>query len=429
QTDNSPGGAQGVSYSAPGNPEAHPWKDDTKYRLCEQGCLYDKANENISFQALYSARKLELIENAISKNPDDLNQVIQEELHNFCMEGEESGKCFLRYKQSQYVALNQMKYSIVTNSDSVSRLGQNFKKTTWTASNRNKNKEAQVTYVPTFEDMAAYYAGMDKAAQTIGTDQYVQQLRETYGGPKKEQFLLYKTVPKDENDPTGQPVLLKVRRCEEVQIKVGCDCDKDGCYDLGELKIAQEKYGQWAKLMGDDLKSLNNPQPATAKLKNPVLKPKLVNAVGKLSFQAFREARNRMMIVRNKEVDNPEPTRKVLQRRDENARQSLLNEQRRAVAPGKPYSSGSNSSKNTNDKLNPEPVQNPVFGDIRSDSTKISLDPKNSGSNPTHQPETYISDRDLAPQSDRRPADARDDVYVNMPPDLIKEELKNIKFE
>src|ERR1043165_5182638 len=63
-----------------------PWTDSKTYRPCGVGCLYEKANENISLEALYILRKIEFLRTASDTE-------VQNNLAGFCFSGESGRDC------------------------------------------------------------------------------------------------------------------------------------------------------------------------------------------------------------------------------------------------------------------------------------------------------------------------------------------------
>jgi hypothetical protein len=106
------------------------WTDSRYYVECGQDCLYNKANENVTLQAMYLVKKMQNLGQVLEKE-EDANHVISE-LKLYCPEVKDDSKdikdatkCYQRYVQTQLPILRAMKATLVRNEDMSVRLNSN----------------------------------------------------------------------------------------------------------------------------------------------------------------------------------------------------------------------------------------------------------------------------------------------------------------
>ncbi len=108
---------------APQVPLAGPaWANPQNYEACGQGCMYEKANETLSLQALYLLNKQDKIAEAVdaANHGDQYSETAarQELTPIYCEETEELNTCYQRYLIMTVPVLEKIKVAIATNSSS-----------------------------------------------------------------------------------------------------------------------------------------------------------------------------------------------------------------------------------------------------------------------------------------------------------------------
>jgi hypothetical protein len=89
------------------------WTDSRYYVECGQDCLYNKANEKVTMQAMYLVKKMQNLGQTLAGGKDDDFSHVISALKLYCPEvsdtsksGTDAEKCYARYIQTQIPILS-----------------------------------------------------------------------------------------------------------------------------------------------------------------------------------------------------------------------------------------------------------------------------------------------------------------------------------
>jgi hypothetical protein len=225
---------------ATNDPTYLPWSDGQTYEECGQTCLLQKANENLSLQALYILNRINTLQ-GMATSGDSVQQdtLVNKELANLCPDVSVSdagaNTCFQRYVRVQVVALRQMKTAIANNQNSligyrsdVQAVGGDgtiqrkaVSPNTVAQYENGPKKKVQTTYVTDLaskDDVNRAYESETKEMKYLASEPYQKWVEEDRPHqPNKEDFYNWKSVPLDpqntslgkvsvlQNDKNGNP--------------------------------------------------------------------------------------------------------------------------------------------------------------------------------------------------------------------------------
>lgn len=207
---------------------------------CGVGCLYSKANEVEALQAVYLIRRMDRLTGIYNTRSQDKDwdSKLKGELGSFCTTGDSGESCFKRYARFQSQALIELKSAMNQNAMSRDALkNENLR----LFENRGEVAPslAQTPFLPTAEELGLDPKGSAGAMAGSATNQrigvskgeYQKWLSRLTAEPKKEDFLMFKTV--DRYPGTASSEKLRV-----------IDRDKNGepKYDLSKYNDAKKKY-------------------------------------------------------------------------------------------------------------------------------------------------------------------------------------------
>jgi hypothetical protein len=236
--------AYGVTVVAtkPSNPAVPPaWTNKSQYADCGQDCLYQKGNENISLQALYTVNKLNNIHDIIGEvlNQQDYDAVMGE-MHPYCPDvtytpgslpttaDDDADKCFQRYLQVQVPLLRKMKAAIVHNDDAAGQLQTNQRLIVQNGLSNNEKKVsvfgrpqssvAKKPQTPEFEteDELLSTPEGQKKLQVLASESYARWATNQMQAvaPKKEDYVMTVPVHRDPKDPSSEMIDRIVRNSD-----------------------------------------------------------------------------------------------------------------------------------------------------------------------------------------------------------------------
>jgi len=182
-----------------------PWAQ-TDYVECDQACLYNKANENISLQSRYVTEKLK----GLISHPEQQEAVLK----NYCTPNEAASDCVDRYLAYEIPRLRSMERALVQNAASNEGLKSDIEHVVDARMNGNgasvvegaapafavyedasrPPKKAQVTYVPTWQDLKDEYQILRATTQGDSFQNWVASIKPS--PPDLSDFLRYKYGPK-----------------------------------------------------------------------------------------------------------------------------------------------------------------------------------------------------------------------------------------
>lgn len=98
------------SAPAPKSPAPKDWKNETE-ATCGMSCRYSRAAENLTLQAVYLLKKVELVKAAVKDSSKE--KEARAALGGFCRDSAEAiGECFKRYKDFQRIGLLEIRNSL-----------------------------------------------------------------------------------------------------------------------------------------------------------------------------------------------------------------------------------------------------------------------------------------------------------------------------
>ncbi len=182
-----------------------PWQD-SKFEDCGQSCLYGKATEMTSVQALYLTNILMAAKAA--SDLDGLNRIAK----NFCLPGEVYQDCKKRFLFAGIISLRKMGYSINKNGEAAALLSNRkdipgkgpvgdpmaatFERLKAAG---EPDKKGQLPYIATIDDLQKEY---DRARSTV-TEDYHKWLDSIPREPSKDEFVKFKEIPRDPSNPAA----------------------------------------------------------------------------------------------------------------------------------------------------------------------------------------------------------------------------------
>lgn len=179
-------------------PGPHAYRD-ARSEVCEFGCLYDKANENIGLQIKYILAKLVALRDS---TPMGRKAALSE----FCSEGEDSEGCFNRYIRLQVYVLRKMHAAMVKNYESSTLVSNQMKNhepiyphVLGVKSEDESKKSKQMPYVVTYEDLKKDFADL----ASLGSNQYQSWAEQLPAEPSPDDFVEFEEKLKDPSDPSA----------------------------------------------------------------------------------------------------------------------------------------------------------------------------------------------------------------------------------
>ena len=258
-----------------------PWQDSDKYRECGQSCLYEKSNENISLHAIYILRKIDSLEKTTHYGSEKRkSEIIQKTLGEFCLKEESPDQCFKRYKWIQIMALRKMKAALIQNSDSAAKL-YDHRKNPLLASKNEQSKNPQIPYIPTFKDIQNEYNQETQQLNHSISEQYQNWVGNIQTEPSKEDFVLFKRVPRDHELPGGEQTVILDKSCGQPI-----------CYDITAYKEAMQVFAARKKTAENDLQKMRT--------HNPKSQPEMpIPSEEEKNYRSFKDARETLIQVTN----------------------------------------------------------------------------------------------------------------------------------
>lgn len=267
-----------------------PWTDSA-FRSCGVACTYEKANENLSLEALYILKKL-----AALKNASDFRTTIQNNLAEFCLSTEPNQKsgqsreraCYERYLRVQVGILKRIRTAIVANSDMAGALRtQKVRPEDATVpvvsvepSDAETPRIPQVPYLPTYEDLQEEY----RRGRALTSPEYERWAKSVPREPARDDFVKFREIPRDPENPEGEKMVI-------------VDSNRDGTpkYDDVAFQAALARYREDKAIYDRDLEGmLGYRVPAT---RPPEMNDSVVAAESKT---AFNHARGVMVVTTNR---------------------------------------------------------------------------------------------------------------------------------
>ncbi len=265
-----------------------PWTDSA-FRSCGVSCTYEKANENLSLEALYILKKLETL-----KSAGDLT--IENNLAEFCLPTEPNQKaaqsraraCYERYLRVQVGILKRIRTAIVANSDMAGALRTQKLRPEDAAipvvsvepSDAATPKLSQVPYLPTTEDLQAEY----RRGRAITSPEYERWARSIPREPARDDFVKFREIPRDAENPEGEKIVI-------------VDTNPDGAprYDEAAFQAALTRYREDKRIYDQDLEGMLGYRPSGTR--PPEMNDSVVAAESKA---AFNQARGVMVMTTNR---------------------------------------------------------------------------------------------------------------------------------
>jgi hypothetical protein len=257
--------------------ENFPWQAPD-FEDCGQACLYHKANENVSLQAVYVLRKIAILQD----NP----QKARENLPGFCKEFEQDESCVKRYLRVQIPRLRRMRTALVLNSDSAAKLKSPRQKAVFEQGDRTDGKLPQVPYVSSYEDLKKEHAKM----RGLISEEFRRFADSVSRPPARDEFIQFREIDRDPEDPRSGKMVVAVT-------------GPDGRHAIDERAYlaALKDYEQHAQTAIDDRKALLENLPEVAKLDRLPGAPRSLDArTADESRQAFTEARGTIIDTANR---------------------------------------------------------------------------------------------------------------------------------
>jgi hypothetical protein len=270
-----------------------PLRDD-RYEKCGQDCLYKKGNENISFEAAYIMEKLDRLE-ALSKAGE--HSQVNANLVGFCLSSETDGSgCFDRYKRAQVLKLHRMRAAIIQNQEKAANLNSRLNRKRMTqdgaappvftqvfekgGAKQVEGKLAQVPFVPKVKDLREIYGNNENLHRLVGDD-YQKWVSEITPKPSPDEFVKFKTIPKDPNDPSSTNVTI---------VETNPD---------GSPVIDKKAYARALAIWNDREKDFEKKYMETFRISKPTKDAHQLQLAPE-SEEAYQEARNMMISAANR---------------------------------------------------------------------------------------------------------------------------------
>jgi hypothetical protein len=269
--------------TAPANPTPQstedptylPWSDATAYESCDQTCLLQKGNENLSLHALYILKRMGSVQSLFLAGKDSSTKdfsAFQTEIQGLCpdfktsTDQDQATVCFNRYMRGQLGTLRQMKNAIATNQSTligyrsdVAGVGTNGTINRKTVSpnaveagGTGVSKLPQTSYatdLKTSADVKKAYDQESSQLKYLATEKYQDWVKNIPPSPTPEDFYQWKTVPLDPQNPSSGTVSVLLT-----------DGKGNAKYDQAGFKAAQKEYARQV----DDAKDtvgMGAPQP------------------------------------------------------------------------------------------------------------------------------------------------------------------------
>lgn len=220
---------------------------DGSFRTCGQSCLYSTANENLSLQAVYGYQKAMKVQMKFDelKLESDKIDLIQSNLGSICSTNsdgkpESADDCLNRFKRIQVGNLYEIRGSLSSNMRAIDQLRSEVDpiqgKQTIVFGNGDSEKKALVPHVPTLKDLDERFPdersngirrlpttdrGLVDSLNRLTSVEFESWANQVTQNPiRKEDFVLFKTVPRDPSDPNS-----------ELLWKLDSSCGSPVCFD------------------------------------------------------------------------------------------------------------------------------------------------------------------------------------------------------
>jgi hypothetical protein len=297
------------AFADPSYAETHPaWTNSSQYVECGQDCLYQKANEKVTLQAIYLVKKISNLQAVLAGGGSDNYDHVVSELQLYCPDKVGSKKiddavlCFKRYVQTQLPILRALKVTLIKNEDMTAQLmsnqgglGANSKSTAFQDSTAVNRRPQTPDIEKEGELLMPSQASADRLKYLASTsyEKWAQDVSKL--APKPEDF--FKTEQVMMPDPNHQGSLKPTTKI--IRDKYGPVLDANA-YAKAKKEFEDHVLGKQsveydltkvAKTTGSGKKQLYEVDPSLlAQLKPaPGTKPKSTTRVEDVSYQ---EARN-----------------------------------------------------------------------------------------------------------------------------------------
>lgn len=294
----------GMGTQAP--PPQFSFTNPDQYQECGQACLYQKANENLSLQALYTIQKLQRIRDSIMNSqtsPLEAEQAVHE-IQPYCLDyfpsrnpqhgdsgfDDNAKKCLYRYIEVQAPLLRQMRKAIVQNEDHAALL--QSKAAIIESRNPPPARRPQTPYLPTLAELDAQQkrdASYEGHLERLTTNEYKKWIDDAVPKPPscESEFPITRPMPRDPSNPSAGSFTVIER-------------DKNGMpkVDAKLCSQATAQYNQELAIFKHDMEGYKADlsQRPDANSKTPVYEAEPIQKEN-ISVQAYGAARYQMKMV------------------------------------------------------------------------------------------------------------------------------------
>lgn len=227
------------------------WADENRYRDCGQACLYKKGNENLTMQMLYTLELVDQLKNA------DADERL-EALRGFCTgpelaQTEGGDACFARYKARAKLILLGVRRAIVENKGMVGKLKSGNARailpTLLQLESRlggpdPYSKFAQAPSAMTLDELTGYYSDELGRINQLASLEYEAWSKSIPTEPSPDDFILFKEIKRNPQDPESETVVVPVTDCVTGRIqRAGAQGGRDAiCYNEAKYQAALTQY-------------------------------------------------------------------------------------------------------------------------------------------------------------------------------------------
>ena len=290
-----------VSWAA-GPLPAPPFMNSNLYQECGQPCLYQKANENLSLQALYTVEKIQRVSDPIqdsgSSDADKVSAVseIQQYCYDYFAPGapisagdidfdKNSKRCLFRYVSVQAPLLRKIRSAIVLNDDHVAAFRSKAAAVQAGGANGNPARKPQTPYLPTLNELEAQQSQL----QRLSGAAYQKWIVEAMPKPPDcaAEFPQTQPILRDPTNPGSGTILVLVR-----------DPKGNPVPDPKLCKAALQDYNDQKKAITNDLVAYIGeiPKRQSADPRIPIYDPRAVKIKDdKISTDSYGSARYQMI--------------------------------------------------------------------------------------------------------------------------------------
>lgn len=242
-----------------------PWSDESRYQACDQVCLLQRANENISLQALSIIRRVEMeksiFREGVSNSDPSQFQAVLEDLKGYCGDFYTSGgskenarDCLKRFIQIQSSLLKKMQTAILLNSSK--EYHYYSKDAASIATGIQDPKKPQTPYAPSKQELDALSAGSEARFTELGRLKYSDWANDQASDrltpvlpqkPSEMDFCKFVSVP-DPVDSKGPPI-------STIKTRADGSCE----YDQKAYDSALRDYGKLKTEIQNQVKAIQDP--------------------------------------------------------------------------------------------------------------------------------------------------------------------------